>query len=152
MTVKACGCHSYLDIFVYADLVGKPWSEGARGPEAYDCLGLAIEIQRRRGFTVPDFLSSEAELHRQLAGGGFLAGCKKLEAAEYGCVVLFRTGIHEHHLGTMIARHRMIHTTAQTRGAVIEPILGPLWERRILGFYAMGMPDREPMHDPWSPA
>jgi cell wall-associated NlpC family hydrolase len=126
-------------LFPYADLVGKPFEEGGRGPEAYDCIGLAIELQRRRGLTVPAFLSSEAELHRQLATGGFLDGCKKLEAAEYGCVVLFRTGIHQHHLGTMIARYRMIHTTAQTRGAVIESILGPLWERRILGFYAIGV-------------
>jgi cell wall-associated NlpC family hydrolase len=143
---------SFAPLFLYADLVGKPWSKGARGPEAYDCLGLAIEIQRRRGFTVPDFLSTEAELHRQLAGGGFLAGCKKLEAPEYGCVVLLRTGVYEHHLGTMIAGHRMIHTTAQTRGAVTESILGPLWQRRILGFYDLSASSCEPMHDPWSPA
>jgi hypothetical protein len=140
MTVKVCGCHSYLDIFLYADLVGKHYADGARGPEAYDCLGLAIEIQRRRGFTVPDFISSEAELHAQLASGGFLDGCEKLEAAEYGCVALIRNSNRTHHLGTMITKHRMIHTTAHTGGAVIESILGPLWNRRILGFYALGRP------------
>jgi cell wall-associated NlpC family hydrolase len=152
MTLKVCGCHDYLELFTYADLVGKPYSEGARGPEAYDCLGLAIEIQRRRGFIVPDFLSSEAELHAQLAGGGFLAGCERLEAAEYGCVALILNSNLTHHLGTMIAKHRMIHTTAQTRGAVIESILGPLWQRRIVGFYALGKPGCEPMQNPWSPA
>jgi cell wall-associated NlpC family hydrolase len=140
------------DVFQILDLLGKPWSAGARGPEAYDCLGLAIEIQRRRGITGPKFLSCEGELHRQLATGGFLSDCEKLEAAEYGSVVLFKVGPYEHHLGTMVARYRMIHTTAQTRGVVVESILGPLWAHRIVGFYKIGEPGSGAIPDPWSPA
>jgi len=32
-----------------SDLIGKPWSWGARGPDAYDCFGLLIEVSRRYG-------------------------------------------------------------------------------------------------------
>jgi cell wall-associated NlpC family hydrolase len=125
---------------LYADLVGKPFVEGGRGPYGYDCVGLATVIQRRRGFDVPDFLSSEAELHRQIAAGGFIADCKRMGEPEPGCVALIKMGAQEHHLGVMVSRYRMIHTTAQTKGVVIESILGPLWMRRILGFFVIEVP------------
>lgn len=127
-----------LSFSLYGDLLGKPWREDARGPDAFDCLGLAIEVQRRRGLAVPDFISSEAELHRQMAAGGFLAGCAKLEAAEPGCVVLLKMGVNQHHMGIMLDRYRMLHTAEGTKGVVVERILGPLWPRRIQGYYEVG--------------
>lgn len=127
-----------LSFSLYGDLLGKPWREDARGPDAYDCLGLAIEVQRRRGLTVPDFVSSEAELHRQQASGGFLTDCQQLEVAQPGCLALVKTGVNKHHVGIMIDRFRILHTTEQTKGVVVERILGPLWERRIVGFYEVG--------------
>jgi hypothetical protein len=123
---------------LYADLIGKPYLKDARGPAKFDCLGLAIEIQRRMGHTVPEFVSSESELHRQLATGGFLASCTRVDEPKAGCVVLFLMSASEHHIGTMTDRFVMVHTTAQTRGVVREPILGPLWSRRIVGFYQLG--------------
>ena len=123
---------------LYSDLLFKPYREGARGPDFYDCLGLAIEVQRRRGFAVPDFISSTDELHAQVAAGGFLAGCTKLEyGAESGCVALVRMGVNEFHLGTMIDPYRMLHVTAQTRTPVVVRILEPIWQRRIIGFYRL---------------
>jgi cell wall-associated NlpC family hydrolase len=129
-----------LENYLFVDLIGKQWRACARGPDAYDCLGLVLEIQRRRGVTVPNFLSCEGELHRQLAGGGYLAGCTKLEAPEPGCVALFKVGPHEHHMGVMLNGYRMIHSTSQTYGAVIESVLGPLWNRKIVGYYRIGKP------------
>jgi cell wall-associated NlpC family hydrolase len=127
----------FLSACLYSDLLGKPFEEGGRGPDTYDCVGLAIEIQRRRGISVPDFISSEAELHRQLSQGGMLEGCRKLKAAVPGCVVLVKMP-EGHHLGTMIDTWRILHTTAQTKGVVVERILGPMWVRRILGYYEVG--------------
>lgn len=124
-----------LSFLIWGDLLGKPWKEDARGPDAYDCVGLAIEIQRRRGLTVLDFISSEAELHHQLAEGGFLAGCEKLDVAEPGCVALIRMGPHKFHLGTMLDRYRMLHARCETCGVVVERMLGSAWERRVMGFY-----------------
>lgn len=122
----------------FIDLIGTPYVPNGRGPGGYDCLGLAIELQRRQGRAVPDFISTQSELHRQLAGGGFLCGCTRLTDAQAGCVALFRMGVNEHHLGTMIDPFRMMHTQAQTGGAVIETILGPLWARRLIGYFDLG--------------
>jgi len=41
----------------YLDLLGVPFKRGARGPDAYDCYGLAIEMFRRAGVVLPDFES-----------------------------------------------------------------------------------------------
>jgi cell wall-associated NlpC family hydrolase len=125
---------------LYADLLGKPFADGARGPDAFDCVGLAIEVQRRRGLDVPNFVSDPAELHRQTAAGGFLDGCTRLNQAEAGCVALIRMGLNEHHLGVMVDAYKVLHTTAQTKGVVVERILSHLWQRRIVGFYKLETP------------
>ena len=122
---------------LYVDLLSKPFVEGGRGPDTYDCVGLAAELQRRLGRKLPTFLSCEAELHRQLALGGVLDPCQRLERAAPGCIAFVRMSLGAHHIGTMIDPFRMLHTTAQTRRPVIEPVLGPLWSGRILGFYTM---------------
>jgi cell wall-associated NlpC family hydrolase len=122
---------------LYADLLGKPFVDGGRGPDAYDCVGLAIEVQRRRGLTVPDFVSSQAELHRQLAAGGLLHNCIKVQLPVPGCVALIRMGLNERHLGVMVDAYKVLHTTAQTKGVVVERILSHLWQRRIVGFYKL---------------
>jgi hypothetical protein len=41
------------------DLVGKPYAHGARGPDAYDCWGLCVEVYRRRGIDLPDYAVRE---------------------------------------------------------------------------------------------
>lgn len=38
----------------YLDLVGKPYKVGARGPDAYDCMGVALEVLRRLGHDVDE--------------------------------------------------------------------------------------------------
>jgi|SRR6185436_16231995 len=35
------------------DLIGAPFSAGARGPDAYDCWGLVIALRRQLGLPIP---------------------------------------------------------------------------------------------------
>jgi len=129
--------HRGLDAAVFADLIGKPFLAGARGPAEYDCVGLALEIARRLGKQVPDYVSSEAELHAQLAqGGASLADCPQIPRAVPGCVVLLRITPTQHHLAFMVDEYRMIHTTAKT-GCVIERVNSALWHRKIIGYYSL---------------
>jgi len=37
------------------DLIGKHYAIGARGPDAYDCWGLVLELVRRAGGKLPDY-------------------------------------------------------------------------------------------------
>jgi hypothetical protein len=132
--------HSALDSGIYADLIGKPFATGARGPDAYDCVGLALEIARRLGKTVPDYVSSEAELHSQLAAGGAaLADCPQIQRPVPGCAVLLRMTPSQHHLAFMVDEYRMIHTTAATR-CVIERVNSALWHRKVIGYYSLEVP------------
>ena len=126
---------------LYLDLLGKPFAEGARGPSTYDCVGLAMEFQRRRGAVLPAYLSQPEELHRQLATEGILSDANRLPVAEPGCVVLLRTGIHERHLGCMVDCYRFLHTMKDlASGAAIERTLSSQWERLILGYYRVELP------------
>lgn len=122
---------------IYADLIGKPFLAGGRGPNSYDCVGLTIEFQRRRGLVLPAYLSDEAELHRQLAAGGVLADCHRLPAAEPGCVALLR-GFdgEERHLGNMLDPYRMLHVS-RNFATCTEILCRSVWRTRVLGFYRM---------------
>jgi cell wall-associated NlpC family hydrolase len=42
------------------DLIGRPYRYGARGPEAYDCWGLVLEVRRRLALPAPpDFATRD---------------------------------------------------------------------------------------------
>ena len=43
------------------DLLGKPYKAHARGPNAFDCYGLVIEIEKRLGHDMPDLYKRLAE-------------------------------------------------------------------------------------------
>jgi hypothetical protein len=122
---------------MYSDLLGKPFAEDGRGPDAYDCVGLAMEVARRRGFKLPVYVSDPAELHRQLAAGGVLSEARRLDIPEAGCIALTRMLGDDRHIVTMVDSYRLLHTSKQTGRAVVERILEPIWQRRVLGFYRL---------------
>jgi hypothetical protein len=132
----ALAAHS-LSSTLFADLLGKPFAADARGPASYDCVGLAIEMAKRLGKQVPNYVSSEAELHAQLGSGGCtLADCPQISRPLPGCAVLLRISPTQHHLAFMLDEYRMIHTTSAT-GCVIERVNSPLWQRKIIGYYSL---------------
>jgi len=122
---------------VYSDLLGKPFAPSARGPESFDCVGIALEIAKRLGKQLPAFVSSEAELHAQLgAGNASLADLPQIARPVPGCIVLLRISPSEHHVAFMIDEYRMIHTMKGINCS-IERINSSLWQRRVIGFYRL---------------
>lgn len=121
----------------YADLLGKPFADGARGPASYDCVGIALAVAARLGKQLPNYLSSETELHAQLgANGSTLAGCVQIARPEPGCLALFRMSSSEHHIGIMADEYRMVHSLKGI-GCVIERVMSNLWQRKVMGFYRL---------------
>jgi cell wall-associated NlpC family hydrolase len=122
---------------LYADLIGKSYRADGRGPEAYDCLGLVLELQRRQGRDVPQYSSTSEELHRSVdRGAGILGVARSIGHPQPGCVVLLRTlEPGRVHMGTMLDPWSMVHCSESSQAVVVERLAGSRWERCVLGFY-----------------
>jgi cell wall-associated NlpC family hydrolase len=123
-----------------ADLVGKPFAWGARGPHEFDCYGLVQEVCRRMGRRVPDFVSPE--MQRSLADAAMEQQTLWTPVpCRPGAVALIevKRRVDGHiktdlgHVGVVLPGSRLIHCWEGTGGVTIEDLW--LWERRIEGFY-----------------
>lgn len=120
-----------LDPRVYADLVGKPFAENARGPQAYGCVGLLLEVMRRMGRALPRYAETEAALRLAI---GEMGEWEKVDIPRPGDAVLLRSNDPDWHVGVTIDQQHMVHAHPHA-GVVVERMDGPLYRRRIEGFY-----------------
>jgi cell wall-associated NlpC family hydrolase len=119
----------------YIDLLGAPFERGARGPKSFDCYGLAIEMFRRIGVTIPDFESpGTLEEVASLIASNEVRWSKVPFGTPNSLVTLRVEGIGAH-VGFMIEPDRFVHafdpigvTTERLRGGQFTP----------LGFYTYG--------------
>ena len=116
----------------YLDLLGIPFERGARGPNSFDCYGLAREMFRRAGVTVPDF-ASPGTMER--AAELIASQSERWRKVPYGTLnslVTFRVQGIGSHVGYVIAPDRFIHAFEHT-GVTTERLTnGSL---KPIGFY-----------------
>lgn len=122
---------------LYSDLVCKPYADFGRGPEAYDCYGVVIEVFRRAGHEFPDWGSLRWKACRQIAEriAGHMAEFEPIEKPQILDLVLMwreRADVCDH-LGVMVERGYFLHTT--TEGVQCCRVDDPNWQGRISGFY-----------------
>lgn len=100
-------------------LVGVPFQAGARGPAAFDCWGLVLELRRRLGLALPpDYRTGE--ITRDQAHALFHAAAPapwRRVALTPGAVVLSASAAHA---GVYLAG-RIVHAQA-TAGVVSWPV------------------------------
>lgn len=122
------------------DLIGKPFVDGGRGPDEYDCYGLAMELFRRAGINLPeqniccmDTPKIAAEIENQRPTW------VRLDAPLAPCMVAIRLspGI-VNHVGVYIGCGQFIHAYRNAGGVCVNRINEPIWKRRIEGFYRPG--------------
>lgn len=130
---------------MFDDLIGKPFAYGGRGPEAYDCYGLALEVKRRvssplesggdRG-GVPDFEHPDTpeDIHRVI-----LAARERFSAIPAPapfCFVTFTVCYpFTSHVGIVLPDCvHFIHILERT-SVCIERLDSIAWKRRITGYY-----------------
>lgn len=116
----------------YADLVGIPFRYGARGPEAFDCYGLIMEMAKRSGQVLPDFGSAEDQGLIAAMMGTSLPQWREVEP-QAGAIVLIRIGRHASHVAFQLDEFKMIHAWGQSSGVSVIKIQE--WQHRIVGFY-----------------
>lgn len=87
-------------------LIGLPWVAGARGPEAYDCWGLFLTVQRQQfGRDLPEIPVDALDLRAVL--NAFTAHPERqrwqsVSAAEEGDAVLMRQSRYPVHIGVWL--------------------------------------------------
>jgi len=123
----------------YSDLMDKPFRLGARGPDAYDCWGLCLEVGRRAGieypavFTPPSTAEQSAAIARTRD-----AEFEPIERPEPWCIAAFyATPPFVDHCGIVLPdRRRFLHITAG--GRVRRSRLDSQWAtQRLAGFYRL---------------
>lgn len=122
----------------YADLLGKPFRYGGRGPEAFDCYGLAIELRRRAGLPMPEDYLSCSDL--QKIGSSIEDGISRfafeIPEPRPCCLVTFHLHpAYTTHLGFVLADClRFVHVMERTPVAV-ERLDSLEWHAKISGFF-----------------
>ena len=77
------------------DLLGKPYKSHARGPIAYDCYGLVIEVERRLGHEMPDLYTRLSENDQwecdphNVDFSAEMSGLEKTDTPNLGDVIIF---------------------------------------------------------------
>lgn len=131
-------------------LLGKPFEWGARGPYAYDCLGLMIECHRILGRPFPDYVSitprdqsKEAlaqcrmECHARLVAE-VAEVCVPISQPEPYCLVflMLRPPCVSHLGMVMPDLMHFLHVTEDVRVGK-ERFDNPFWRHRVEGFYRL---------------
>ncbi len=122
----------------YTNLIGKGWKQHGKGPEFYDCYHLVKEIQRRRGFFLPEIDTPESiEMRLQM----FKKLCSKfaesIDKPEPFCVVVFDGGRFTRlHIGVVLEDCRsFIHSAAYIKRIRIDKLDSVLWKKRVFGYF-----------------
>jgi cell wall-associated NlpC family hydrolase len=107
----------------WADLIGLPFRPLARGPEAYDCWGVFLEIFRRRGIVIPDWTYPDDEgAHADALLAGLARGGWRETEVSPGVGLLFRSrqSLLPQHVGVAIDGDRFVHATVDRGQVCIE--------------------------------
>ena len=110
------------------DLIGLPYQENGRGPEEYDCYGLAIEVEKRFGKKLRDavYENHNLELSQKWAP---LLNVKKTDFIKEGAILEIHVG-NTLHIAVALDKVRMIHATTN-QGVRISKIAA----YKIAGIY-----------------
>jgi len=123
-----------------ADLIGKPFVDGARGPEAYDCWGLLQCVLRRMGHEPTDYPSNPALLRFALHDEWQPLDPQEVKPGD-GILLRSTDSRWEWHVGLILDSCRMLHAR-ESVGVCVERFDSPAYRRRIVGFYRYrGRPD-----------
>jgi len=120
---------------MFSDLIGKKFAYHGRGPEEYDCYGLAIEVARRVGIDFPSHPSytSIHEKHEAITEG--VKNWKRLDSPElYSLVVFSIRPPYVGHVGIVLEYGRFLHISPHT-DVTIERYDKDPWKNKVRGFY-----------------
>jgi cell wall-associated NlpC family hydrolase len=116
------------------DLIGKPYKRRGRGPESYDCYGLAIEVCKRFGKILEDSfydeLSAETE-NRLIDDKKSSLNAIRTEHPFPGSIIEILVSGIPRHIGVYLESGKFIHVTKI--GVHVSDVSA--WKSKIEGYY-----------------
>jgi cell wall-associated NlpC family hydrolase len=103
-------------------LLGKPYRNGAKGPNAFDCSGYVYYVYGRFGVAVPVSTEGLSKVGREVPR----------EDVTRGDLAIFRIK-GDHHVGIMINGLEFIHAS-KSKGVTIDSIDAPYWKKNFSHF------------------
>jgi cell wall-associated NlpC family hydrolase len=119
-----------------SDLIGKPFENGGRGPDTFDCYGLVREIHHRLGVEMPNLYVNCFDIEKvndeyQLQSKHLIP----LEKPEEYCIIAIRNNSPVvNHFGIYLGKHEFIHAIQEV-GVCKASIDHPKWKKAIVGYY-----------------
>lgn len=120
------------------DLIGKPFADGGRGPDEFDCWGLVKYIfHRERGIVLPDYAVSafdpegvDREVARDRGGWEDVTVASEWDLCLFSLDVLNQDFIS--HVGLHVGNGQFIHTVVG-HNVSIGKLRGHYWAMRYKG-------------------
>jgi cell wall-associated NlpC family hydrolase len=104
------------------NLLGKPYKNGAKGPDAFDCSGFIYYIYQRVGIAVPVMTEGQIKSGYDVSR----------DSVQPGDLVFFKIK-NDLHAGIMINRKDFIHSS-KSRGVAVDDINESYWRKSLIGF------------------
>ncbi len=125
--------------------IGLPFSEKGRGPDSFDCWGLAMEIYRTdhpRRIALPGYESlyadsSDSRTIGRLSYDVREQGWREVRKPEAFDLILLRMCGFPMHVGIVTKPGHMVHCT-EGIGVTHESFESTRWRNKVLGFFRYG--------------
>ena len=102
--------------------LGKPYKNGAKGPDAFDCSGLIYYIYQKVSIVLPGMTEGQIRSGYGVSSDG----------VQPGDLVFFRIK-KDLHSGIMINQNDFIHAS-KSRGVAVGDINESYWRKSLIGF------------------
>lgn len=119
------------------DLIGKPYKDEGRGPDSYDCYGLAIEVFRRCGIELPDYKIKPEQVEIIDEVIQIHSGWEPVEpkCLPVPCLITLKfNSTCSNHVGTYIGNGKFLHI-AKNICVHCSDINSPAWRNNITGYW-----------------
>lgn len=104
------------------DLMGKPYKNGGRGPDSFDCSGLVYYTYKKTGMALPVTAEEQGKSGVDVSR----------DEIQPGDLVIFKIK-RDFHVGIMVNEKEFIHAS-KSRGVAIDDLSLAYWARSLQGF------------------
>jgi cell wall-associated NlpC family hydrolase len=103
-------------------LQGKPYRNGARGPDSFDCSGLVHYVFKLHHVSLPPPAEAQGRAGYEI----------NRDSAQPGDLVLFRID-GDSHIGIVVGGDEFVHAS-KSRGVIIDNVNTDYWRKRLVGY------------------